>query len=1808
MEGETRAHLNYLEQLYKFHRQTGAAISNVPILDRKPVNLHSLKKLVAAAGGYEKVTLERKWTNIGHQLGYSDALVTSLATSLKGIYAKIIWPYENYLANRTPTPSPFGTPVSKNISNGNGVQASPLAGDGVQASPLAGNGAQASPQADYNGTNSSPAVKRESEADMDTESSNPRPVRAPTRMSSGRPTDRLVTPPPHGTIRMAPPKATTAVGEEALCEICGGGEDDINMLLCDECDRGTHLYCLNPPLAAIPKSDWYCDKCLVATGGDFGFDEGEEYSLAEFKKKADGFKQKWFSERGKDPKTQQLKDIEVEREFWRLVESVHETVEVEYGADVHSSTHGSGFPTIEKNPTDAYSTDGWNLNVMPVLPESLFCHIKSDISGMTVPWVYVGMCFSTFCWHNEDHYTYSINYQHWGDTKTWYGIPGDHAHKFEETMKAAVPELFEQQPDLLFQLVTIMSPKRLVKEGVKVYGTDQKPNQFVITFPQAYHAGFNHGFNFNEAVNFTLGDWAPYGLACVERYKHFRKMPVFSHDELLITAALSDNSVKTALWLKDALADLEKREISKRNAFRAKHPEIPEILEEVDRPEEEYQCRVCKVYCYLSHVTCHCTLKVVCFDHIDELCNKHVEANGGVPTSHKVALRSRYSDEQIADLATKVYDRATLPAAWRDKLSRAMSEHGSRPPLRVLRSLLSEAERIPYPIEEAVELKKFVEKANGWVEEATGLLVRKHGKRKSEGRHPRRKSGRGEDPPDDDDVASNADPTEGKRKPEEIDRLLRTAKRLPFDAPEIEMLQETKQAVEDFRTAARSVLSDSNATLQACKEARDAGSGILNVYVQEAALLDNHIAKLEWQKNANEVEDLTLLEMSDLEELIDDGKKCGLTVENDEKMAILTIHLQRGQRWRDEVQALLSKDNGYTLAELEAVMKNAADVPLDRETYTKSQSALTRSADWIASVEKLKEKSVDSDIAKRPDITEGRRALKLLDNLSLNEPMLVDWLKEKVNESNAFEAVAKELFMAGKDGGRILSQVLQEVFERIANAAALDDSQHSVEPGEPEEIVPAERDEEKQATSQMDLDDKPSELSTAVATSLPEASADNDSITVIEAPVTMPIDVASQKPSVDKSPAATREILSDSQEAPTTDSKVTADVSMEVDEVDDTAPFYRRYCLCRMPESGLMVECEVCHEWYHSSCMRVSKKKAKQNLGYLCPVCDSSLDVPRVAGMKRPPLDKVRTLLANLQALALPLYTETAHLYDIVKVVSELEQKLNDYLSQHSQVAYTTEDVSELKFYLRKLEGMDVQLKSQRDFIRAKVDELAPHKPKEIVERQESVPASGPATAPLPPQKKWNFVEEKPVYDAAGERLYCLCHRSAPPKPASTESEAVVTSKVPAVEVVASGSVKMEDVAADAAPQANTEPPRIAESEAVVAAPSGSIPTKVEDEANQMIGCDVQTCGNWYHYACVGLDAQEADAIETYTCPGCSIRKDLPYKYADVVIIAKGAGRDGEVLLDKPMAGKEGSEPAQTKITMSLKLTKPRAKPAPKPIIAEAAKTLAESEAKPKKIKIKSDKSEITADGQPAATKKRKAEGEPEDEAKAALKAARRKMRKEKKDKSKDDEVSKLTAAAKGQVPPQFLPPTGTFSTGYVVPQQQQHQQDSMAPPRHLLPPPEFMQGPQGQQSYQPPPLPYYYNHGPPQQLPHHHLPPPPPSSQHRYSPYPPPPPMGSYGQNPHYPPPPPGHVRSLPPLNAERQNDGNASMPPRPPLPPQHWQQQQRGHHQGHHGHHYQPLQPQPPPTQHHQQQPPQQSQPPQQHNSSAADASKAT
>ncbi|KAL0482596.1 histone-lysine N-methyltransferase [Acrasis kona] len=46
-----------------------------------------------------------------------------------------------------------------------------------------------------------------------------------------------------------------------FCESCKVDQHGDQMLICDECDRAFHTYCLNPPLLEIPTGSWKCNDC-----------------------------------------------------------------------------------------------------------------------------------------------------------------------------------------------------------------------------------------------------------------------------------------------------------------------------------------------------------------------------------------------------------------------------------------------------------------------------------------------------------------------------------------------------------------------------------------------------------------------------------------------------------------------------------------------------------------------------------------------------------------------------------------------------------------------------------------------------------------------------------------------------------------------------------------------------------------------------------------------------------------------------------------------------------------------------------------------------------------------------------------------------------------------------------------------------------------------------------------------------------------------------------------------------------------------------------------------------------------------------------------------------------------------------------------------------------------------------------------------------------------------------------------------------------------------------------------------------------
>jgi hypothetical protein len=73
-----------------------------------------------------------------------------------------------------------------------------------------------------------------------------------------------------------PPDATLADEAGSACTYCGGAEDEDRLLLCDGCDAMWHIYCLQPPLQAVPSGDWYCPECELARAHALLYEEGEE--------------------------------------------------------------------------------------------------------------------------------------------------------------------------------------------------------------------------------------------------------------------------------------------------------------------------------------------------------------------------------------------------------------------------------------------------------------------------------------------------------------------------------------------------------------------------------------------------------------------------------------------------------------------------------------------------------------------------------------------------------------------------------------------------------------------------------------------------------------------------------------------------------------------------------------------------------------------------------------------------------------------------------------------------------------------------------------------------------------------------------------------------------------------------------------------------------------------------------------------------------------------------------------------------------------------------------------------------------------------------------------------------------------------------------------------------------------------------------------------------------------------------------------------------------------------------------------------
>ncbi|BAT75153.1 hypothetical protein VIGAN_01296800 [Vigna angularis var. angularis] len=347
------------------------------------------------------------------------------------------------------------------------------------------------------------------------------------------------------------------------------------------------------------------------------FMSGIDYTFRDFEKMANkSFAQRYCS-------AGCLPASYLEKEFWSEI-GCGKMETVEYACDVD----GSAFSSL---PSDQLGNSKWNLKKFSWLPKSILRLLKTSIPGVTEPMLYIGMLFSMFAWHVEDHYLYSVNYHHCGASKTWYGIPGHAALEFERVVRQHVytNDILSTGGedgafDVLLGKTTMFPPDILLEHEVPVYKAVQNPGDYVITFPRAYHAGFSHGFNCGEAVNFAIGDWFPLGAIASQRYALLHRDPLLPHEELLCKEAML---LYATLRLEDSdifpeeLLSRDCVKISFVNLMRFQHCARWLLMKSractsvSSHSQGTILCSLCKRDCYVAYVDCECHLHPVCLRH-----------------------------------------------------------------------------------------------------------------------------------------------------------------------------------------------------------------------------------------------------------------------------------------------------------------------------------------------------------------------------------------------------------------------------------------------------------------------------------------------------------------------------------------------------------------------------------------------------------------------------------------------------------------------------------------------------------------------------------------------------------------------------------------------------------------------------------------------------------------------------------------------------------------------------------------------------------------------------------------------------------------------------------------------------------------------------------------------------------------------------------------------------------------------------------------------------------------------------------------
>lgn len=372
---------------------------------------------------------------------------------------------------------------------------------------------------------------------------------------------------------------------------------------------------------------------------------------------------------------------------------------------------------------------------------------------------------------------------------------------------------------------------------------------------------------------------------------------------------------------------MTERELSWRERVRRVNPHCTVVHDPHDRPEDQYQCSICKVFCYLSQCTASCTANITCLEHADSLCACD-------PQTHLV-LRTRFTNAEITETLRLVAERKSLPDAWMAKLEKTLIGC-PRPSLRSLRNLLQEATSSDLSNPQVDSLKKFVKRAHAWVTLATTMTTRRPTARK------RARKPRGGVTPE--DIVPEPAPPQPEYTLEDAYVLMKESETLGFDSPEIAQLSALVAEAEDFQVKVKAVLAApvEQRDLSECEVLLDQGHS-LNVQLPELPDFQKAISSLRLLNELDEVDDGALT-LAHVEKLLARARQVNMAPDH-EYYRELENKKKHGEEWRKNAEELMKK-KPQDLRDLVRLASPPAWVPVDPDLMAEVESNRSRAKEF----------------------------------------------------------------------------------------------------------------------------------------------------------------------------------------------------------------------------------------------------------------------------------------------------------------------------------------------------------------------------------------------------------------------------------------------------------------------------------------------------------------------------------------------------------------------------------------------------------------------------------------------------------------------------------------------------------------------------------------------------------------------------------------------------------------------------------------------------------------------------------------------